>query len=448
MARARSKAWISATQQIPSTEHLHRMTHAAGADLGRLRRGVSPEAVFPGAGGMPVLRDGGIVVAGIAASGATVSPFLPPGVAPEVVQRRRSSRPTPRTCSSPTRSAVPYVGQHGDDRARWSRGSATCVRAARGQPRACSRRPAATQQAELDWARRARATRCIAAGRGRRASRLGRRRRPAAATRSSRTGWTTPSAGGVDVALATAAAAARFGMRPAASWPSVRRRRAARRTCCRSPFLARCPAGVPLVVDGRVVGGPRRRRCRPVPVCAELAAEVAGRARMTVRVARPRLRRDRQPVRRPPRPRRRRRGLGRRPVGRARRRPSTRDGLRVTGQRRLRRARARAAPTPPTLPPCDFGIVATKAQHTRAAVGGLRRRPRRRGRRQRAERAGQRGGHRRAGAARHPRHASSPPVRSPAPGVVRYDAPGDSWLGPFEPSPASIGRDRRARRTC
>ena len=29
MARARSKAWISATQQIPSAEHLHRMTTIA-----------------------------------------------------------------------------------------------------------------------------------------------------------------------------------------------------------------------------------------------------------------------------------------------------------------------------------------------------------------------------------------------------------------------------------
>jgi 2-dehydropantoate 2-reductase len=26
-----------------------------------------------------------------------------------------------------------------------------------------------------------------------------------------------------------------------------------------------------------------------------------------------------------------------------------------------------------------------------------------------------------------------------APGVVRYDAPGDSWFGPFEPRPAALG---------
>src|SRR5579859_1085896 len=86
MARARSKAWISATQQIPSAEHLHRMTViappvAAGFAL------ASPEALFPGAGGMPVRAggDGGVVVAGIAASGATVSPFFPDGVEPRAL---------------------------------------------------------------------------------------------------------------------------------------------------------------------------------------------------------------------------------------------------------------------------------------------------------------------------------------------------------------------------
>jgi uncharacterized protein GlcG (DUF336 family) len=81
MARARSKAWIAATQQIPSTEHLHRMTTLpAPISTGFVR--ISPEAAFPGAGGLPVCDADGVVVAGIAASGATVSPFLPDGVAP------------------------------------------------------------------------------------------------------------------------------------------------------------------------------------------------------------------------------------------------------------------------------------------------------------------------------------------------------------------------------
>lgn len=83
MTRARSKAWISATQQIPSAEHLHRMaTLPPPVSTGFVQ--ASPEALFPGAGGMPVRVDG-VVVAGIAASGATVSPFFPADVDPRVV---------------------------------------------------------------------------------------------------------------------------------------------------------------------------------------------------------------------------------------------------------------------------------------------------------------------------------------------------------------------------
>ena len=118
MARATSKAWISATQQIPSTEHLHRMTHAARADLRRASSGISPQAMFPGAGGMPVLDDDGVVVGGIAASGATVSPFLPAGVAPEVVSAEGEPA-NPEDLLIAYALGVPYVGQHGDDRARW-----------------------------------------------------------------------------------------------------------------------------------------------------------------------------------------------------------------------------------------------------------------------------------------------------------------------------------------
>src|SRR3954464_8279493 len=62
MARARSKAWIAATQQMPSHEHLRRMSTLPHA----MERGFiacSPEAVFPGAGGMPVARADGTVEA-------------------------------------------------------------------------------------------------------------------------------------------------------------------------------------------------------------------------------------------------------------------------------------------------------------------------------------------------------------------------------------------------
>ena len=74
MARARSKAWIAATQQIPSYEHLQRMTSIASPVAAGFAA-VSPEALFPGAGGIPIVRDG-VVAAGIAASGATIARFL------------------------------------------------------------------------------------------------------------------------------------------------------------------------------------------------------------------------------------------------------------------------------------------------------------------------------------------------------------------------------------
>jgi uncharacterized protein GlcG (DUF336 family) len=149
MARAQSKAWISATQQIPSAEHLHRMTTIAPPVAAGFAR-ASPEALFPGAGGMPV-RAGGVVVAGIAASGATVSPFFPDGVDPRVVSA--DGRPAnPEDLLIAYALGVPYAGQHGDDQKRWEQrfGDLT-VDPADGLGMAPA--PAAHRQAQLDWAR-------------------------------------------------------------------------------------------------------------------------------------------------------------------------------------------------------------------------------------------------------------------------------------------------------
>lgn len=117
MARARSKAWISATQQIPSAEHLKRMNFVS-APVERGFVACSPEARFPGAGGMPVL-DGAEVVGGIAASGATVSPFFPRGIEPE--KMIADGQPAnPEDLLVHYALGLPYVGQHGDDFARWT----------------------------------------------------------------------------------------------------------------------------------------------------------------------------------------------------------------------------------------------------------------------------------------------------------------------------------------
>jgi uncharacterized protein GlcG (DUF336 family) len=116
MARARSKAWISATQQIPSAEHLKRMNFVS-PPVEQGFKTASPEALFPGAGGMPIFR-GAEVVGGIAASGATVSPFFPAGI-PQENMIANGQPANPEDLLIAYALGLPYVGQHGDDVARW-----------------------------------------------------------------------------------------------------------------------------------------------------------------------------------------------------------------------------------------------------------------------------------------------------------------------------------------
>jgi uncharacterized protein GlcG (DUF336 family) len=148
MARARSKAWISATQQIPSSEHLRRMTTIAPPVTAGFAV-ASPEALFPGAGGMPVSADG-VVLAGIAASGATVSPFLPADADPRVLSADgQPANPEDLLIAYALRR--PYAGQHGDDRKRWQeRFGDLAVDPAQSLGMAPA--PPATRQAQLDWA--------------------------------------------------------------------------------------------------------------------------------------------------------------------------------------------------------------------------------------------------------------------------------------------------------
>jgi 2-dehydropantoate 2-reductase len=112
-------------------------------------------------------------------------------------------------------------------------------------------------------------------------------------------------------------------------------------------------------------------------------------------------------------------------------------GLRVTGLTDFA-AQVHARTDGRDLPACDFGLVATKALHTRAAVEGAR-----------AALANaavvsvQNGlGNEEIIAEFVPRVIRGSIVTAGAivaPGVVRYDAPWDSWFGPFEPQPAPLG---------
>jgi uncharacterized protein GlcG (DUF336 family) len=148
MARARSKAWISATQQIPSAEHLGRMNFVS-PPVEQGFKTASPEALFPGAGGMPIFN-GDEVIAGIAASGATVSPFFPQGMAQEnLIADGQPANPEDLLIHYAL--GVPYVGQHGDDFARWAKSFGDFPKDA---PTGLGMAPApvATHQFEHDWA--------------------------------------------------------------------------------------------------------------------------------------------------------------------------------------------------------------------------------------------------------------------------------------------------------
>jgi 2-dehydropantoate 2-reductase len=109
--------------------------------------------------------------------------------------------------------------------------------------------------------------------------------------------------------------------------------------------------------------------------------------------------------------------------------------LTVTGQAAFT-APVRARTSAAELPPCQFGIVATKSLHTRDAVAAARD-----ALADAAVVSVQNGvGNEELIAEILPRVIRGTIVTAgavTAPGTVRYDAPGDSWLGPFEPKPAA-----------
>lgn len=111
-------------------------------------------------------------------------------------------------------------------------------------------------------------------------------------------------------------------------------------------------------------------------------------------------------------------------------------GLRVSGLADFV-APVRAVVDAAELPSCEFGIVATKAMQTQSAVAAARS-----ALADAAVVSVQNGlGNEEVIAELVPRVIRGSIVTAGAlvePGVVRYDAPGDSWFGPFEPRPASM----------
>jgi 2-dehydropantoate 2-reductase len=118
-----------------------------------------------------------------------------------------------------------------------------------------------------------------------------------------------------------------------------------------------------------------------------------------------------------------------------------RSGLRLVGEADLV-GRVRATSDPSELPPCEFGIVAVKSMFTDAAI---------------SQAAGafvsgavasvQNGVGNEETIAEHVerviRGTTFPAGRVLEPGVVQMDTRGDTWLGPFEPRPASLSEVER-----
>ena len=113
-------------------------------------------------------------------------------------------------------------------------------------------------------------------------------------------------------------------------------------------------------------------------------------------------------------------------------------GLRLVGAGEVHATGIRATTDAAELPPCDFGLVATKAMHTDPAIAATAH----------AFAAGsvasvQNGVGNEETLAAHVsrviRGTTFPAGKILEPGVVQWDVKGDTTLGPFEPSPAAAG---------
>jgi 2-dehydropantoate 2-reductase len=123
-----------------------------------------------------------------------------------------------------------------------------------------------------------------------------------------------------------------------------------------------------------------------------------------------------------------------------------RDGLRLSGANEIV-GHPRATSDPSELPPCDFGIVATKAMHTSAAIAATAH----------AFRDGcvatvQNGLGNEEAIAEHVdrviRGTTFPAGKVVAPGHVQWDVQGDTTLGPFEPKPAPFSEIESLAEAC
>jgi 2-dehydropantoate 2-reductase len=123
------------------------------------------------------------------------------------------------------------------------------------------------------------------------------------------------------------------------------------------------------------------------------------------------------------------------------------QGLRLTGAGEVHAMGIRATSDASELPACDFGIVATKAMHTEAAIAATAH-----AFADGAVASVQNGvGNEEALAphvARVIRGTTFPAGKILEPGVVQWDVKGDTTFGPFEPSPATAAEIDQLAAAC
>jgi 2-dehydropantoate 2-reductase len=121
-------------------------------------------------------------------------------------------------------------------------------------------------------------------------------------------------------------------------------------------------------------------------------------------------------------------------------------GLRLSGAVEVV-GHVRATSDAAELPPCDFGIVATKAMHTEAAIGATAQ-----AFAEGAVCSVQNGLGNEEALARHVkrviRGTTFPAGRVVEPGHVQWEVKGDTTIGPFEPSPAPLEDAERLADAC
>jgi 2-dehydropantoate 2-reductase len=121
-------------------------------------------------------------------------------------------------------------------------------------------------------------------------------------------------------------------------------------------------------------------------------------------------------------------------------------GLRLSGAGEVT-GRPRATTDAARLPPCDFGIVATKAMHTEGAIAATAH-----AFADGAVASVQNGIGNEETIARHVgrviRGTTFPAGKILEPGHVQWDVKGDSAFGPFEPSPAAMDEVERLAEAC